>query len=411
MSDPSLGDKGRGTTRRVARDSVSTPTIGAPGAHLNTDVDSFPTSRKTSSTLTQLDVPRMLREPPPRVPWLVDGIVARSSLTILHGDGGIGKSFLALQLCVAAMSGGRFLDRDTKRCRVLYVDAENGEGEAHRRLHLLGAEEGIADLFEYVVADAHDLIKNSDDLEDMVRICKPDLIIVDSLASVWSIQEIDATEMTRALMVLTRIANRYNAGVIALHHDKKDRSIYRGSSAVQAACQIRFHLRRHSADDGDDASKLVLQRKKNRMGPQDLNIYLQINPSADRLEVIVVSKHVTALQNSLEQQILELLSDGVARNYGEIAQALGRSHSDGSVGRSVKALKASGVLVTTKGGVKITDVTSAPTIHPLGDGGLDQDTRQPTRPVEELSDENAERHEDEHESDDEIIWDDDGEAA
>ena len=411
MSDPSLGDKGRGTTRRVANDSVSTPTIGAEFAHPQIDVDSFPTSPKTSSTLTRLDVPRMLREPPPPVPWLVDGIVARGYLTVLHGDGGIGKSFLALQLCVAAMSGGRFLDRDTKRCRVLYVDAENGEGEAHRRLHLLGAEEGIADLFEYVVADAHDLIKNSDDLEDMVCICKPDLIVVDSLASVWSIQEIDATEMTKALTVLTRIADRHDAGVIALHHDKKDGSIYRGSSAVQAACQVRFHLRRYSADDADDASKLVLQRKKNRMGPQDLNIYLQINASADRLEVTVVSKHVSAMQDSLGQQILELLGDGVARSNREIANALDHGETSGSVSRAVKALKVSGTLVATKGGVKIANVASAPTIHPLEDGGLDQDTRQPSRPVEELSDEDAERHEDEYEIDDDISWDDDGEAA
>jgi len=309
------------------------------------------------------------------------------------------------------MSGGRFLDRDTKRCRVLYVDAENGEGEAHRRLHLLGAEEGIADLFEYVVADAHDLIKNSDELEDMVRICKPDLIIVDSLASVWSIQEIDATEMTRALMVLTRIANRNNAGVIALHHDKKDGSIYRGSSAVQAACQIRFHLRRHSADDGDDASKLVLQRKKNRMGPQDLNIYLQINASADRLEVNVVSKHVSTLQNSLEQEILELLSECEVKSNRAIAEALNRSLTDGSVGRAVKALKASGALMKTKGGVKIANVASDPTIRLLGNGALDQDTRPASEAVEELSDEDAERHEDEHESDDDISCNDDEEAA
>jgi archaellum biogenesis ATPase FlaH len=411
MSDPSLGDKGRGTTRRAADDSDSTPTIGAKFAQPITDVDSFPTSPKTSPTLIRLDIPRMLREPPPPVPWLVDGIVARGYLTVLHGDGGIGKSFLALQLCVAAMSGGRFLDRDTKRCRVLYVDAENGEGEAHRRLHLLGAEESVAGLLEYVVADAHDLIKNSDELEAMVRRCKPDLIVVDSLASVWSIQEKDATEMTRALMVLTRIADRCKAGVIALHHDKKDGSIYRGSSAVQAACHVRFHLRRYSADDADDASKLVLQRKKNRMGPQDLNIYLQINPSADRLEVTVVSKHVSAMQDSLEQQILELVSDGVVRSNREIAEALGRRATDGSVGRAVKALKASGVLVSTKGGVKIANVASDPAIRPLGAGALDQDTRPASKPVEELSDENAERHEDEHGSDDEIIWEDDEESA
>jgi archaellum biogenesis ATPase FlaH len=409
--DPFLGNKEGGATRRVASESNSAQNIGAPFAHLINEVETLSTSPKINPTLQRLDVSRMLKEPPPPVPWIVDGIVARGYLTVIHGDGGIGKSFLALQLCVAAMSGGRFLDRDTKRCRVLYVDAENGEGEAHRRLHLLGAEDGIAEFFEYVVADGHDLIKNSDELEDMVARCHPDLIVVDSLASLWSIKENDSTEMTRAMMVLTRIAARYEAGVIALHHDKKDGTSYRGSGAANAACQVRFQLLRHSTDDTEDATKLVLQRKKNRMGPQDLRIYLQIINSADRLEVTVVSKHVSALQDSLGQQILELVSDGVVRNNREIAEALGRRATDGSVGRAVKALKASGVLVSTKGGVKIANVASDPAIRPLGAGALDQDTRPASKPVEELPDENAERHEDEHGSDDEIIWEDDEESA
>ena len=103
--------------------------------------------------------------------------------------------------------------------------------------------------------------------------------------------------------------------------------------------------------------------------------------------------------------------DGVARSNREIANALDHGETSGSVSRAVKALKVSGTLVATKGGVKIANVASAPTIHPLEDGGLDQDTRQPSRPVEELSDEDAERHEDEYEIDDDISWDDDGEAA
>lgn len=411
MFDPFLGNKEGGATRRVASESNSAQNIGAPFAHLINEVETLSTSPKINPTLQRLDVSRMLKEPPPPVPWIVDGIVARGYLTVIHGDGGIGKSFLALQLCVAAMSGGRFLDRDTKRCRVLYVDAENGEGEAHRRLHLLGAEDGIAEFFEYVVADGHDLIKNSDELEDMVARCHPDLIVVDSLASLWSIKENDSTEMTRAMMVLTRIAARYEAGVIALHHDKKDGTSYRGSGAANAACQVRFQLLRHSTDDTEDATKLVLQRKKNRMGPQDLRIYLQIINSAGRLEVTEVSKHVTATQEAIEQAILEALNDGATKTNREIALALGHRSTSGSVSRAVRDLVEREVLVRGKHGVTITKPTPDPTIHLLESGSLDQDSPPPLQQLEPRSNQNQDQIEGSPMGEDDIDWGDNEEAA
>ena len=342
----------------------------SPTTDVSTGIPATPSSPvSTSSTLRYLDVAKMLREPPPKVPWLVDGIVARGCLTILHGIGGIGKSFLALQMCVAAANGRDFLNRPVRRCRVLYVDAENGEGEAHRRLHQLGAEAGLEDWIEYIVADGHDLIRHESDLKAAVHRCKPDLVVIDSLASIWSINEIDATEMTRALTVLTRIADRYKVGVLALHHDKKDGSVYRGSGAVRNVAQVVFHLVQHNTDD---SSSLVLMRTKNRMGVQNLNISLQLSHEENGLQISVVSRHVSARHVSLEQEILVLLGDEVVRNSRAIATDLGHNETSGTVSRALKALRDRGELVQVDGGVTLAQGDPAPLLQPLGVGALER---------------------------------------
>ena len=60
-----------------------------------------------SATLHRHDVARMVRETPPDVPWVVEGLVVRSSLTVLNGREGEGKSLLAM-----ALAAGVATDQD-----------------------------------------------------------------------------------------------------------------------------------------------------------------------------------------------------------------------------------------------------------------------------------------------------------
>ena len=103
-----------------------------------------PKARKSQFfTATMLDG----KEVPARN-WLVPGLIPSGTVTLLTGDGGTGKSLLALQLATACALGKPWLGKTVAGDRALFVSAEDDEDELHRRLaDVLEAEEAsFADL-------------------------------------------------------------------------------------------------------------------------------------------------------------------------------------------------------------------------------------------------------------------------
>lgn len=63
---------------------------------------------------------------------LVDGLLA-PGLYILGGSPKVGKSWMALQLCLAVCGGGAFLGCATRKSEVLYLALEDGPQRLHSR--------------------------------------------------------------------------------------------------------------------------------------------------------------------------------------------------------------------------------------------------------------------------------------
>ncbi len=71
---------------------------------------------------------------PPEREWTVVDLVPRKQVTLLTGNGGVGKSLVALQLAVAVTAGTNWLDQMTARGNALFLTAEDEMAEVHRRL-------------------------------------------------------------------------------------------------------------------------------------------------------------------------------------------------------------------------------------------------------------------------------------
>ena len=83
------------------------------------------------------DTAQSLRE------MLLAPIIPRSSLTLLYGPRGVGKTFLALSMALAVAGGGTVFDWRAKRpARVLYVDGEMPRSALLDRLARLAAGAG-----------------------------------------------------------------------------------------------------------------------------------------------------------------------------------------------------------------------------------------------------------------------------
>ncbi len=79
---------------------------------------------------------------PPRQ-WLVDDLVPARNVTLLYGDGGVGKSLVALQLAAAVALGRPWLGRPTVSGHAIFMSAEDDADELHRRLQDITQAEGV----------------------------------------------------------------------------------------------------------------------------------------------------------------------------------------------------------------------------------------------------------------------------
>src|SRR5262249_35535178 len=75
--------------------------------------------------------------------WEVPDMIPRRQVTLLAGDGGIGKTIVALQLALAASTATGWLITTPRKARVLYVGAEDEMDELHRRVKAIAAASGV----------------------------------------------------------------------------------------------------------------------------------------------------------------------------------------------------------------------------------------------------------------------------
>lgn len=143
---------------------------------------------------------------PPRE-WHVDDLVPARTVTLLNGDGGTGKSLLALQLATATTQGGYWAGRQVKQGRAVYLSAEDDVDELHRRLADIAASSDIslADLADLTIAPmaGKDALLATPDgkgnvlkatklfaaLDALLHATEPALYVIDTLADVFGGEE------------------------------------------------------------------------------------------------------------------------------------------------------------------------------------------------------------------------------
>lgn len=163
----------------------------------------------------------LYKQPIEPIPWVVEDLLA-PGLYFLGGSPKVGKSWLALQLCLAVCRGEPFLGFETKRNEVLYISLEDGPRRLHIRALRL-TEEAPAGL--YLCTHAHLIGHGLEQQLDQMLAEHPGirLVIIDTLQKVRMVAGANASYGNdyQDAAALKELADRCNVCLLVIHHLRK----------------------------------------------------------------------------------------------------------------------------------------------------------------------------------------------
>jgi RecA-family ATPase len=241
----------------------------------------------------------------PEREWVVPDRVPLKNVTLLSGDGGVGKSIIALHLAVATALGCDWLNALPTFGPVLVVCCEDDGDELHRRLTRIikhcNAASGAS--FVELSKNMHilslageDAVMAAPDRNGLIvptglfkRVSKvacdirPRLIVIDNSADVFAGNENDRAQVRRFVTLLRGMAISANAGLLLTSHPSltgiSTGTGLSGSTAWNASVRSRLYLKRAKTDKDEepDPDLRMLEVMKANYGPVGETITLRWN--------------------------------------------------------------------------------------------------------------------------------------
>jgi len=224
-------------------------------------------------------------ETAPVRPWHVPDIIPGETVTLMGGDGGTGKSLMALQLAVSTALGRQWLGLKVTAGRAVYISAEDDRDELHRRLCGICAAgfTSVADLGGLTLrslAGEDALLAHLDragvltptalltELDDTMAENAPALLVLDTLADMFPGDENNRAQARQFIGMLRGLAIRHRAAVVLLAHPSKSGMGQggdgtSGSTAWNNSVRSRLYLDRIKEDNHEpdpDARRLTVHK-------------------------------------------------------------------------------------------------------------------------------------------------------
>lgn len=180
--------------------------------------------------------------------WLIQHWLEFGSLGMLSGDPFSGKSHIIAEIITSIVSTGKFARYDVPKCAVLIIDAENKKRVFSKRLKNAlgeGKEEAPQPYLRRVDSSKIQLPIPLNTAPEVIRTMIQDtkketeqekvFVVIDTLRSVFAVDEMENADMKNLLYPLQRIAQEENAAILILHHRPKSGANYSGQTSIAGA--------------------------------------------------------------------------------------------------------------------------------------------------------------------------------
>lgn len=246
--------------------------------------------------------------------WLAEGLFLQGGAGILGGAPKSGKSFFALDLCVAVASAtpcaGRFLIPN--KGRVTLLCAEDPHAVIVERLRALASARGLslAELpLDVIIEPAVRLPEGLPRLRATLDKTKPRLLLLDPLIRLHRADENSAAEMSVILDGLRSLARDTGTAILLVHHTRKAAgpsagAALRGSSDLHAFGDTNLYFRK-LAHDG--TVELRIEHRATSC-PPPIQLRLVVDDAASAARFLAVDKKEAALADPLASRLLAALA-------------------------------------------------------------------------------------------------------
>ncbi len=299
------------------------------------------------------------------VQFTVDAIVPARGVTILSGEGGIGKSFLALDLAVAVAAGRDWVSKfPVMQGPVLYIDLENDEATIGRRLVQLcaGMDIDIDSLPLYIPKRGKPGVELMLDTPEgrawlwgAVEQYSPRLVIIDSLIAAHQGDENSNVLMRQLIGGLDGIAREGRLGIVVIHHQRKRGAVNDAGQLMRGASDLRNSIVSHLAARRQGDDEILCQHDKCRPARPSKPFMVKIAEHENgslTVDLVAADEAVSARADSAsrrEAKVTEALGALLASRSGQLQEATGLPRR--TLTRTLRDMLDKGLLLRSSDGV------------------------------------------------------------
>ena len=231
-------------------------------------------SIKTGAELQLMDL---------RVEWVLEKLIPERSLTLLHGPGGLGKTWLGLAMAKAVSEGTPFLGLETKRRPVVYIDFENPLPMLIDRVRALDIKEVR---FWHLSAERRPPKIDGTEWELYKTLAAGSLLIFDTARAAFDGEENSSQDVALAMGRFKELRELGNE-ILLLHHTTKlNEKASKGSTAwddladnVLAFYRVRPGTFEEIEDEGFDPDALLHLGTGKKSRYERFKVFLTMDPS------------------------------------------------------------------------------------------------------------------------------------
>jgi archaellum biogenesis ATPase FlaH len=215
-----------------------------------------------------------------KVEWMVDKLIPKQSVTVLHGKGGVGKSFLMLKIGCCTSEGTPFVGLVAQRTPSYYVDFENSIATLNSRGKVLG--ESSLKIWHVSNATMPPPRLDSKEWEKYKKL-PPGLLIFDTLRASQLLDENSSRAMAFIMGRLKELRDKGFTIVLIHHSPKGNDQTFKGSTSISDLCDCALSLDRVNGGgqeiDGEDWNLPLRLGVRGKTRYEPFSIYLRFDPS------------------------------------------------------------------------------------------------------------------------------------